>query len=47
MSREKRLAKALACGLGLVLAVCTIAAQLIYWRMLPRVRTLRLRTARK
>ena len=32
MSREKRLAKALACGLGLVLAVCTIAAQLIYWR---------------
>lgn len=39
MSREKRLARALACGLGLVLVVCTIAAQLIYWRMLPRVRT--------
>lgn len=39
MSREKRVAKALACGLGLTLIVCTIASQLIYWRMLPRVRT--------
>ncbi len=39
MSREKRLAKALACVLGLTLIVCTIASQLIYRRMLPRVRT--------
>lgn len=37
MSREKRLAKSLACVLGCVLLVCTAAAQLIYWRMLPRV----------
>lgn len=39
MSREKRLAKALACGLGILLLACTAAAQLIYWHMLPRVHT--------
>lgn len=39
MSREKRLTKALAGGLAIVLFICTAAAQLIYWRMLPRVGT--------
>ena len=39
MSREKRLAKTLAGGLAIVLLVCTFASQLIYWRMLPKGRT--------
>lgn len=37
MSREKRLARAFACGLGIVLVICTAASQMIYWRMLPKV----------
>uniref|UniRef100_UPI004056DDEE hypothetical protein n=1 Tax=Agathobacter sp. TaxID=2021311 RepID=UPI004056DDEE len=37
MEREKRLAVFLALGIGAVLLICTAAAQMIYWKLLPQV----------
>lgn len=37
MEREKRFAIVLSVGIGIILLFCTIAAQFIYWRLLPQV----------
>ena len=37
MTRDKRLAAALAAILGILLFICTIASQIIYQRLLPEV----------
>ena len=37
MEREKHLAMRLALGIGVVLFLCTIASQIIYWKLLPQV----------
>ena len=37
MEREKRLATVLALGIGLLLCICTVMSQIIYWKLLPQV----------
>lgn len=37
MEREKRLAVVLTLGIGIVLFICTVASQIIYWKLLPQV----------
>lgn len=38
MDREKRAALILSAIIGVILLICTAASQVIYWKLLPRVR---------